>query len=385
MKTFATLYKKGSGALRQWRIWVEGATIWTEHGQVGGKLQAGSDTIKEGKNLGKASATTPETQAEAEAEAEWTKKMERHGYVKEMERAIAGETNAGGGMPPMLAQTYQDVKPKKLKWPYHGQRKLNGVRCLVEINDGVVKLWSRKRMELLGVPHIQAAYEKAFAGVQGHFITDGELYVHGWSLQKISGFCRKKEPKEGYLELKHYVYDLPVFSLMGGVERVWHLREAGIRSLFLGPLAGVPETVMVETIDVKNHEEAVVLIKQFLSEGYEGLILRDPNMPYEPDSRSSGLLKYKLWQDAEFPIVSVKEGRGKFEGLAVFTCRTVEGRDPKAPVFFDVCAPGSFEEREAHLKNASNLIGKMVTVKFFEYTDDGSLEFPVGLAVRDYE
>lgn len=379
------LYKKtGKGSLQQWRTWVEGATIFTEHGKHEGKLQQSEEAISEGKNAGRANATSPEQQAEAEAQSRWNKKVERQGYVQELERARAGETNAAGGISPMLAKTYQDIKPAKLRWPYRGQRKLNGVRCLVEIDEGVVTLWSRRRMILLGVPHIKEAYEKAFAHVRGHYIVDGELYRHGWSLQKISGFTRKQEPKDGYLELKHYVYDFPI-SLNGGMGRPWLEREKEIDELFSGPLAGFPEMVKVETVAVNSHDEAVVLINQFVHEGFEGIMLRLPDGPYEPDARSYGLLKFKLWKEEEFPILSVHEGRGKFEGLAMFHCKTVEGRDPKAPVEFDVCAPGGFEEREEHLANGANLVGKLVTVKFFEFTDGGSLEFPTGEAIRDYE
>lgn len=378
-----TLYKTtGKGSFQQWRTWVVGATIFTEHGKVGGKLQISEEEVKEGKNVGRANETTPAQQAEAEAQSRWSKKVERQGYVEEVDRAQNRETNAAGGIPPMLAKTYQDFKPEKLRWPYRGQRKLNGVRCLVEIDDGVVTLWSRRRIVLVGAPHIKEAYEKAFAHVRGHYIIDGELYRHGWSLQKISGFTRKL--KDGHRELKHYVYDFPI-SLNGGMGRPWLEREKEIDDLFAGPLAGFSEMVKVESCDVNNHDHAVALINQFVHEGYEGIILRAPDAPYEPDARSYGLIKFKLWKEEEFPIISVHEGRGKFEGLAMFHCMTVVGRDPHAPVEFDVCAPGDFKEREKYLKDATSLVGKVVSVKFFEFTDGGSLDFPTGEAVRDYE
>lgn len=70
-KNFPTLYKKSStGKIQQWNIAVLGSTIITTHGQFQGKLQTTEDTIKEGKNLGKANATTKEEQALAEAQLE---------------------------------------------------------------------------------------------------------------------------------------------------------------------------------------------------------------------------------------------------------------------------------------------------------------------------
>ena len=382
--TFATLYKKGSNAVQQWRIWTEGAAIVTEHGQVGGALQVARDTVKKGKNLGKKNETSAEEQADAEAFAKWTKKQSRERYVIELVRAEAGETDAKGGIAPMLAQTYEKINPKKIRWPYYGQRKFNGVRLVVEILDGVVGLWSRKQMRYLGVPHIQAAYEKAFAGVKGYFRFDGELYRHGWSLQRISGYARKEDTKPGFEQLGHFVYDMPD-GPSGGPERVWTVRQADLAAEFKGRLAGLPCVHEVETILIEDDAQLRIWHDVWVKEGYEGVILRGADGVYAAGKRANWLIKFKLWKDLEFPIIAVGEGRGKFEGLAIFTCRTVPGRDPGAPLEFECCSPGGFEDRAEYLQQGAKLIGKELTVKFFEWTETNRPEFPVGITVRDYE
>ena len=92
MKTFPTLYKKAStGKMWSWQISVNGAAIIETWGEIGGKQQSTSDTIKEGKNLGRANATTPEEQALLEAEAKWTKKLSGHNYNESREAAEKGE------------------------------------------------------------------------------------------------------------------------------------------------------------------------------------------------------------------------------------------------------------------------------------------------------
>ena len=51
-------------------------------------------------------------------------------------------------------------------------------------------------------------------------------------------------------------------------------------------------------------------------------------------------------------------------------------------------SPHGFQLKPSHakmLENADELIGKMLTVKFFELTDEGIPRFPVGLVIRDYE
>lgn len=384
-QTFPTLYKKtSSGSLQQWRIWVElkmsCGLIWTEHGQVGGKLQQGSDAVDEGKNLGKKNETSAYEQACLEAQAKWTKKIEREGYVDDLIRAEAGETDVEGGIFPMLAKSLDDVPEKKRCWPYDYQRKFNGIRCLVEINNGAVKLWSRKHKPILGVPHIQKAYEEVFADVSSHhLVLDGEIYRHGWSLQKISGFVRKEKTKPGFEQLGHFVYDFPKNDLNGGI-RQWRARKSELGALFSIRIGHEhPNIHMVETISVEHENEARAIEKKWVDDGYEGGILRDIYGEYEPDRRSPGLLKVKSFKDAEYEIVGVKEGRGKFEGKAVFECKTPEGKP------FDCCAPGNFEDRAEFFRRGDELIGKLLTVKYFEMTDDNKPCFPVGMAVRDYE
>jgi predicted DNA-binding WGR domain protein len=80
--TLPTLYKRNSNAtaIQQWTISVTDATITTMYGQVGGAMQTTSDTVTQGKNLGKKNATTPEQQAMLEAEAQHERKR-KAGYV----------------------------------------------------------------------------------------------------------------------------------------------------------------------------------------------------------------------------------------------------------------------------------------------------------------
>lgn len=372
MKTFPRLFKKtNTGAIQMWQIVVSDSTMTTTHGQVDGKLQTTSDTITEGKNVGRSNETTPNQQAEAEAEAKWNKKVEREGYVEDIERAQDGETDQEGGIPPMLAKTYEDVV-KKWTWPCDAQRKFNGNRLVAVIEDGEVSLWSRKRTRISGVPHIQAELEKAFAEIKGSLVLDGECYALGWSLQKISGFFRKQGAKPGHEELGYFVYDTES-------DLKWEDRRKTLDVAFnFGPLRNLKNIHPVETVRVNSESEAKQLQSAWVQEGYEGAILRRLDTPYQAGKRSAGLVKLKSFKDAEFVIKAVSEGRGKFAGKAMFSLETEKGLP------FDCCAPGTMEDRAAFFKEGDKLIGKLLTVKYFELSDDGVPVFPVGLAVRDY-
>lgn len=373
---FPSLYKRSNaGSVMQWKVSVLGTTISVVYGIAGGALQATSEEIKAGKNVGKKNATTPEQQAILEAESRWRKKQEREGYVQDYDRAARGMRDSAGGVPPMLAQPLK-VAVKHLKFPCDAQRKYNGVRCLAVVDKGKTTLWSRRQMQIFGVPHVVKAYDEAFCGDTGTYIFDGELYRHGWSLQRISGYVRKKsETKPGFAELSHFVYDL------ANHDGPWTERREAIKNHFFSGLNLVgPAIQMVHTVPVYDGlTTAKKLHDEWVQDGYEGVILRDHHGLYEQGKRSYDLVKMKEFQEMEFQIIDVGEGRGRMEGKAVFRCRTPDDKE------FECVAPGNMEDKARFLRRKDELIGSMLTVKYFDTTDGGVPSHGVGVAVRDYE
>ena len=86
--------------------------------------------------------------------------------------------------------------------------------------------------------------------------------------------------------------------------------------------------------------------------------------------------------DDEFEIVDFKEGKGNDKGTIIFKCKTNAGGEDK---FFEVRPRGTREERKEMFENGKDYIGKKITVKYFELTDENIPRFPVGIAIRDYE
>ena len=372
MTTLPTLYKvTATGSVQEWTISYapvdDVACVSTRYGKVGGEMLTSIEFVKEGKNIGKKNQTTPLQQAEKDATSLWTKKQQREGYTTNSTGVVQLDC-----ISPMLAHPLKNVLSHTL-YPCDAQRKFNGTRLIVQIKDGLVTLWSRKQAKITSLPHIQAAYEKAFKGVQGTFILDGECYRHGWPLQKISGYFRTQEPKEGYLELKHCIYDMP------SCNDTWFHREQKLVDVYSRYLHTSPYIELVESVQVSSEKEAWTLHDKWVQEGYEGAILRQLQYAYEFGKRSQGLAKLKKFQDAEFIVQSCKEGKGKFEGAAIFTCLTPEGKP------FDCCSPGTLDQRAWFWQNRDKFIGKQLTVRYFELSQDGIPIFPVGICIRDYE
>lgn len=364
------LYKKGStGAIQEWTVSVEGNNIKTSHGQVGGKLQESVEEITQGKNLGKANATTPEQQALSEAQARWQKKVDK-GYVPDMTRANKSETDIEGGVFPMLAQSY-DKHAKKITFPALAQPKLDGIRIIAVIEDGAATLWTRSRKPVTGLPHIIKALEALYSG-QKSVILDGEAYNHDLKsdFEKIVSCVRSEAPKEDHEIVQYHVYDA-IDEKSGYTARTKEWRRLFSKFDPSGPLKSVL------TVAVNSHEELMSFHQDCVEEGYEGAMVRNANAVYAANKRSYDLQKVKFMEDSDYPIIGVRAGRGKMADLAIFTCLTPKGQT------FDVKLKGAMADLAKYLKDDSTWKSKLMVVQYQNLTGDGLPRFPIGIRIRE--
>lgn len=380
LKQFPTLYKKNNnGKIQQWDIRVSAETfeesnalfaeIHTDFGVVGGAIQTTCDRISEGKNLGKVNETSPLTQALAEAQAKWQKQKDK-GYVESKSDAKAGIDEVLG-FKPMLAQSF-DKHAKKIKFPCIVQPKLDGIRCLATLTPDGVLLTSRTGKVITSVPHIESQLAKAFPNQILQL--DGELYLHEHKadFEKIVSAVRKLEPTPESASIEYHIYD--VVSDQGYVERyapVHHLLSGFGQSLNIKP---------VKRSLVHNEDAARKHFHQYLEQGYEGAMLRNLDGGYE-HKRSYNLQKLKVFEDDEFKIVGVSEGRGKLMGHAAsFICENSDGTQ------FEAKLEGSLDRLKEYFENPSLWQNKKLTVRYQGLTAKNKVpRFPVGVSIRDYE
>jgi len=372
MKEFPKLFKKTTtGAIQEWQVRVEEldgvATIINNYGQVDGKIQESKEQVLEGKNIGKANATTALEQAEAQAKGRWEKQLKK-GYVQNIEDAEAGVLDAiiEGGIAPMLAHKFSE-QGHKIKYPALAQPKLDGHRCTSQFDNGVVSLWSRTRKPIKSSPHIVEALENCH--IADRF--DGELYNHDYhaNFEELSSLIRQDEPKPGYENIQYHVYDFP----NGNMKNID--RNALLQS-FKPFFEGTPVHI-VETIVVNDEDELMAAFEHFLAEGYEGCMVRNADGLYV-NKRSYDLQKIKEFDDAEFKIVGIKVGtKGSMAGRAVFTC------DIPNVGTFDVKLKGNMDDLKKYADDPSLVIGKILTVKYQGFTKYGFPRFPVGLRFRE--
>lgn len=363
-----TLYKLSSKGARtppqQWEISVDDSTIITRWGQVGGAIQETRDVITTGKNIGKKNETTPAQQALAEAQSQWEKKLKK-GYVKTLDDAVAGKVDSviEGGVSPMLAHRF-DQYGHKLKYPCLVQPKLDGHRCIAVVeSDGSVTLWTRTRKRITSMVHIQKAITDL--GLPPGAVLDGELYHHDYKdrFQDLASFIMDSSVKPGAEVVQYHVYDL----VKDGPQN--------LRSHELKAIINHPSLVCVETRPASDDDELDEWFREYLRQGYEGAVARNADGKYV-NKRSYDLLKIKEFQDEEFEVIGVKEGRGKLAGHAIFVCKIGDNS-------FKAKMMGELSNLKQYWEDPSLAIGRKLTVKYFGFTKDGVPRFPVALRFRD--
>ena len=279
---------------------------------------------------------------------------------------------------PMLAHKF-DINRVDYTQPegYYIQPKLDGIRCVFTANGA----WSRNDKKFINLKHIEIAL-KPFFEQQPDVVLDGELYNHKLKhdFEKIVSLVRKQKPTEEDRRnaqhlIQFHVYDY--FSMDSHYENY----QTRMHNLNVADFYG-PCIKHVPSYRVRKHEEALNMhCDAFLSNGYEGSILRDGSALYK-HGRSYGLMKFKDFSDTEATIVGYEIGKGKRTGtLGKFLMMDDDGNK------FG-CPPGkgyNYKDLKNMLENIQDYIGQRATFTYFQRTNAGSYRHPLFKCIRNYE
>ena len=274
---------------------------------------------------------------------------------------------------PMLAHKFND---SRVDWslPVYIQPKLDGVRCLFT-KDGA---YSRTGKEFMNVSHLRTTLLPFFKQ-HPDVVLDGELYNHELKhdFEKIISLVRKQKPTaDDRLEAQQLV-QFHVYDYFDGV--IYDSYKTRMQMLVTSDIYDRHvKYVPAKLVDSYNY--ARDLHATFLSEGYEGSIIRLDGL-YK-HGRSYDLMKFKDFSDTEATIIGYELGKGKRTGtLGKFIMLDDEG------VEFG-CPPGkgyNYKDLEEMLKNITDYIGKRATFTYFQRTQAGSYRHPLFKCIRNYE
>jgi DNA ligase-1 len=289
-----------------------------------------------------------------------------------------------------LAQKYDDYADRidfqKEKW--FASRKLDGVRVITIIDSkGNISFWSRKGKEFTTL----AKVSEAFKGLGlTNAIFDGEMCIvdkkGDENFTSMIKLIRRKDFTVPNPRYKIFDYlDPNVFDRGGGGAKL----SARNKTLNTIVPDNHPILDVVEQWPVKSKEHLTELQAEAADKGWEGLILRK-DCPYE-GKRTNNMLKVKKFVDAEYKVVDAVMGpirfidNGKEVEEEMLSAITIKHKG------YDVSVGSGFsmDFRRAAYKDPSLIVGKIVTVCYFEETTNKqgtiSLRFPTVKTIYDEE
>jgi DNA ligase-1 len=270
--------------------------------------------------------------------------------------------------------------------------KLDGVRVITIIQGDKVEMFSRNGKQFHNFGHI---IDEIKAVIKDHpvpypLVLDGE--VMSANFQDLMKQVHRKDGNQSTDAVLHLFDTIPLGCFKEGK---WD-KPQSFRSLitnhWVRDHADLLEHVQAldwEDVDLdtpEGQERFVALNKKAVDGGYEGVMIKDIDAPYEC-KRTHAWLKAKPFIEVTLEVVDVEEGTGRNEGrLGAIVC---EGTDDGKTISVNVGSGFTDVHRDEYWNSRDALVGNLVEVRADAVTQnqDGtySLRFPRFKTFRGFE
>lgn len=280
-----------------------------------------------------------------------------------------------------LANNFKDISHRIDVTEYYASHKLDGCRCITSIDDrGEITFYSREGKEFDTLDLLRQEIKKMNLR---NVILDGEICIVDDSgnenFQGIMKLIKRKDftiPNPKYLVFDQIKYEdfYNQYSDTIMSERQEYLRRTLQR--YSGNYIA-----QVEQIRIRSIEHLTELTQSAYENNWEGLILRKDTV-YE-GKRSNSLLKVKKMEDAEYIVKDIEVDlfriieAGVEKTIETLSAVIIEHKGNTV----SVGSGFSLAQRKEYYNNPDKIIGKTITVQYFEETQNQngsySLRFPV--------
>jgi len=281
---------------------------------------------------------------------------------------------------------------KKMTGKKQIEIKLDGVRVLTTIRGNKVEMFSRNGKQFHNFGHIIAEIEEVLKDYPAPYplMLDGE--VMSANFQDLMKQVHRKDNVSANDAVLHLFDMAPLGNFLNGkYDKPQHERSAMVK-YWVEDHKSVLKHVQAldwETVDLSTPEgekRFTELNKAAVDGGYEGVMIKDVDAPYEC-KRTHAWLKAKPFIEVTLEVVDVEEGTGRNEGrLGALVCR---GEDDGRMVEVNCGSGFSDADRDTFWSNRGSLVGQLVEVRADAITQnqDGtySLRFPRFKTFRGFE
>lgn len=253
--------------------------------------------------------------------------------------------------------------------------KLDGIRAFKRLGEPIC---SRAGNRFYGFEDIESELY-GFMKVHGLTWMDGELFTTHLPFQEIQSIVRSAS-HHNKKAINFHMFACGNDTPMNATEMEDVLYRAA--SYF----AAVSTRIKHVPLHQVEAEMVEMTMKDYVAQGYEGIMLRHPEKLIE-FKRNDALLKYKPFKEADFTVTGVFEGKGHITGMlgGLYVEGMVDNKKIRSKVGSGFTKTGQQDSRDSlwWLALKSRLEGNLVEIKYQEITDkpdkDGyySLRFPV--------
>ena len=278
------------------------------------------------------------------------------------------------------------ITGKKLLEP-----KLDGVRAItvVDYESKTVTMYTRNGKVLENFAHITSYLEGYIEEIGRSMVFDGEVVSH--SFQDLMKQVHRKSNVQAQ-DARLCLFDaVPLVEFKAGKSVMGQRRRSNLLKNWANIFADSGCVEIIPQIEV-NLDEFVGDIeyrdynKKMVAEGFEGIMIKDPDAKYEC-KRSASWLKQKPFIEVSLSITAVEEGTGRNVGkLGALVC---EGEDDGKLIKVNVGSGFSDSDRDSFYQSRDTLPNQVVEVRADAVTQnqDGtySLRFPRFLRFRGFK
>ena len=262
--------------------------------------------------------------------------------------------------------------------------KLDGVRVLTIIRGNKVEMFSRNGKQFHNFGHIITEIEEVLKDNQAPYdlVLDGE--VMSANFQDLMKQVHRKDGKQSTDAVLHLFDICPLSDFkLGKWDKPQSFRSAATKA-WVEQHASILKHVQAldwEEVDLsttEGQERFVALNKAAVDGGYEGVMIKDIDAPYEC-KRTHAWLKAKPFIEITLKVVDVEEGTGRNAGR--LGAVIVEGEDDGYNYRLNCGSGFTDSQRDEYWTERASLIGQLVEIRADARTksqdsDTYSLRFP---------
>lgn len=288
---------------------------------------------------------------------------------------------------PMLAKTYSGNVWKKVSCMY-GQYKINGLRCIItaytqndmfkpirlrfQSREGIIWNTLENLSDYL-LSIISANIIKDM--IDGYVALDGEIYLPGYTINQINHFVKDANCVENKL-LQFWCYDIMMEGNQAHRNMYrYHIKKPTSFYNIKNHYNNKERLIILHNKYITNDNEAIDARNHFINLGFEGLILRNPDMDYQYGRRRANYMeKFKDAAEGDFIILDIY--KEKKRDLPILLCKNDINNEK-----FETRLSVSHIVQRIVLSESQSYIGRTVHIEYGERSGVSRVPFHIKTVV----